>query len=121
MKRMPSRGTSGNSPMRTACSISIVSQTRAQDFAGSQIHGLHRDCSRSQVYGQPQTAVGDNAGLDTHDPGLVIHVDQSDGNLPIAVPHSVAQGAERWVCLVAIAIIVFSLYIFGIAWTPLPG
>ena len=34
---------------------------------------------------------------------------------------SVAQGAERWVCLVAIAIIVFSLYIFGIAWTPLPG
>jgi hypothetical protein len=32
-----------------------------------------------------------------------------------------AQGAERWVCLIMLAIITFSVYVIGIAWTPLPG
>jgi len=31
-----------------------------------------------------------------------------------------AQGAERWVCLIMLAIITFSLYIGGIAWISLP-
>ena len=27
-----------------------------------------------------------------------------------------AQGAERWICLIMLAIITFSLYVGGIAW-----
>ena len=32
-----------------------------------------------------------------------------------------AQGAERWVCLIMLTILTFSIYIVGMAWTGIPG
>ncbi len=31
-----------------------------------------------------------------------------------------AEGPERWVCLAAMVILMFSLYVFGLGWLPLP-
>jgi hypothetical protein len=38
----------------------------------------------------------------------------------LMIVSSTAEGAERWVCLVGLAILAVSIYIGGIAWLPLP-
>jgi len=39
----------------------------------------------------------------------------------LIVTSATAEGAERWVCLAALVILMFSLYVFGLGWITLPG